>query len=336
MRRDAISLQGLHTFGTATTAEAVVPIRSLAELEAWQARHDPSQPYLILGGGSNVLFATPHYPGTILHNQLMGRRVVVENEREVIWELGAGEAWHDCVLEAVAQGWGGIENLALIPGTVGAAPMQNIGAYGVELQSAFHSLRAYHLSGRAVQDFSAADCAFGYRSSIFKTSQKGAYFILSVQLRLSKAPHVLHTTYGALQAELGPGPHDIRQVAEAVMRIRRSKLPDPAVLGNAGSFFKNPVVDADTYSRLAAEYPDMPAYPAADGVKLAAGWLIEACGWKGKQEGNTGAHARQALVLVNYGGATGSEVWQLAQDIQASVASRFGLQLEPEVNIIQQ
>lgn len=328
------SLRNLNTFGLNEVAEQYLAVADLTTLQTWRNMYyTPGQPLLILGGGSNILLTGP-VSGTVLHNCLLGRTVVAQAENQILWQLGAGEVWHSCVMEAVTNGWGGLENMALIPGTVGAAPMQNIGAYGVELKDVFHSLQALHLPTGELHSFHAEQCRFGYRTSVFKEELRGQYFIVSVTLSLTPAAHHhLKLDYGTVRQELGDRTPTIASVAKAVIHIRSTKLPNPAELGNAGSFFKNPVIPAPQAEALKAQHPDLPAYPAPDGhTKLAAAWLIEQCGWRGKRVGHTGAHAGQALVLVNYGGATGSEVWQLAQDIQASVQQRFGVQLEPEVN----
>jgi UDP-N-acetylmuramate dehydrogenase len=236
----------------------------------------------------------------------------------------------------IERGWGGIENLSLIPGSVGAGPMQNIGAYGVELKDVFYELEAMKLDDLTVHTFSNAACRFGYRESVFKRELRNKFFIISVTFKLSKSAQ-LNTSYGAISTELqrmGVQEPGIRDVSNAVINIRRSKLPDPTLLGNAGSFFKNPEVDEQVFSALKAAYPNVVGYPTSPGrVKLAAGWLIEQCGWKGRVVGHTGSHKDQALVLVNYGGATGKEIWQLALDIKASVLEKFGVNIEPEVNV---
>jgi UDP-N-acetylmuramate dehydrogenase len=326
------SLKALHTFGMNVYARDYVAVKSVADL---QARLPLAPPFLILGGGSNVLF-TRDFEGTIVHNQIKGIAASHEAEDAVYIAVGGGERWHDLVLWCLAQGYGGLENLSLIPGSVGAAPIQNIGAYGVELKDVFWRLEAVELATGAVHVLEWHDCAFGYRDSSFKQQHKGRYFISQVTLRLpKKAP--LNSSYGAIQQQLEknkatPSPDSISQ---AVIQIRQQKLPDPQQIGNAGSFFKNPIIPAATAKLLKIAYPDMPQYPAGEGqVKLAAGWLIDQLGWKGYRKGDAGVHAQQALVLVNYGSATGAELWALAQDIQASVQARFGIVLEPEVNIV--
>lgn len=331
------SLLSYNTFGIDVKADLLAHIGSMEDLHS--ALRDESlrqHERLILGGGSNVLF-TRNFDGVVLLNRIGGISIVKEDESHVWVKAGAGEVWHDLVSWTVEQGWGGMENLSLIPGSVGAGPMQNIGAYGVELKDVFHELEALRMDNMEFQSFNGADCRFGYRESVFKHELKNQYFITSVTFRLSKHP-ILNTSYGAISQELGklgiaqPG---VKDVSEAVTRIRRSKLPDPAVLGNAGSFFKNPEVDQATADRIRGEHPDLVSYPTTPGrVKLAAGWLIEQCGWKGKVVGHTGAHKDQALVLVNYGGATGNEVYELALEIRESVLQRFGVRIDPEVNVV--
>lgn len=291
---------------------------------------------MVFGGGSNILL-TRDWPGVILLNEITGMEVVEETDEHVVVRSGAGELWHQFVTYCVGQGWGGIENLSLIPGKVGAAPMQNIGAYGVEIKDVFDHLEALRLSDGAVVRFSAAECRFGYRESFFKREGKGQYIILNVAFKLAKHPQV-HTHYGSIKHELekrGITQPSIQDVSDAVISIRRSKLPDPLALGNAGSFFKNPVVSAELADRIKAEYPDMVSFPAGDGqVKLAAGWLIEKAGWKGFREANLGVHKDQALVLVNYGGSTGKAIYDLSTRVLESVKEKFGVELEREVNIV--
>lgn len=293
------------------------------------------KPMLVLGGGSNMLF-THDYDGTVLQMAIPGIEIYSETEEEVIVEAGAGVVWHELVLWAVQNGYGGLENLSLIPGTVGASPIQNIGAYGVELKDVFHKLRGYHFD-KGFMEFDAKGCDFGYRQSIFKGELKGKFMVSAVFFKLQKKP-VLKTTYGAIQEELdklGKTNYTIADISEVVCRIRQSKLPDPSTIGNAGSFFKNPELEEEVYARLKISFPDMPGYPAKPGyTKISAAWLIEQCGWKGKVVGHTGTYAKHALVLVNHGGASGPEIWALAKEIIGSVFDKFGIQLEPEVNII--
>lgn len=291
---------------------------------------------LVLGGGSNILF-TKDFPGLVLKNSLKGIEIIKENDDHIWVKSGAGEIWHELVLYCINRNYAGIENLSLIPGLTGAAPMQNIGAYGVELKSVFENLEALRIKDGKFYSFKNADCEFGYRESIFKKSLKGQFIITSVTLRLNKKP-AYNISYGAIQQTLeehGIKELSIKAISDAVISIRQSKLPDPQVIGNAGSFFKNPEIPAQTYVLLSHEYPEMPNYKLPDEmVKIPAGWLIEQCGWKGKKVGNTGSHINQSLVLVNYGQATGEEIKDLAFKIQNSVKEKFGIELNPEVNII--
>lgn len=325
-------LTPLNTFGLPARARRLLVLTSAGQLRALAASPEwVLMPRLVLGGGSNLIF-TGDFRGTVLKVEIGGRRLVGEDEEAWIVEAGAGENWHDFVRWTLAQGWPGLENLSLIPGTVGAAPIQNIGAYGLEMAERFASLEAVELATGAARVFTAADCGFGYRDSVFKRNP-GRWLVTAVRFRLPKrwAPV---TRYADVARELdsqGVTQPTALQVSDAVIAIRRRKLPDPAVIGNAGSFFKNPVVDAATHARLAASHPAMPAYPQADGsVKLAAGWLIEQAGWKGRDLGPVGCYERQALVLVNRGGAIGADVRRIAAAIQAEVQARFGVHIEPE------
>lgn len=326
-----VSLRTFNTFGLDVQARYFSSFGSLEELVGLGDRMKEG-PLLILGGGSNVLLRGD-IDGLVLLNRVMGISLVREDDRHIYVRVGAGESWHGFVEYALERNWAGVENLSLIPGNVGAAPMQNIGAYGVEIKDVFHELSAYHIEERKVYTFSVNDCAFGYRESVFKRQLKGQFIILDVTFRLNKVAH-LHTEYGAIREELGDTEPSIRSVSQAVIRIRRSKLPDPAVIGNAGSFFKNPTVSAAKFEALRAAHPGVVGYPGEAGVKLAAGWLIEQCGWKGFRRGDAGVHARQALVLVNYGHARGQEIYDLSEEILQSVQAKFGVELEREVNII--
>lgn len=317
-------------------AEYFANVRSLQDLKAFlEDEQLHGLPVLILGGGSNILF-TEHVKGLVLLNELSGIEVVSEDQQEVVVKAGAGVNWHELVNYTVQKGWGGLENLSLIPGTVGAAPIQNIGAYGVELKDSFVELEALQLDNKSIVRFTREDCNFGYRDSIFKREGKGKYIILSVTFRLNKQP-VLNTRYGAIEQQLTamgvthPTVHDISQ---AVIAIRTSKLPDPKKIGNAGSFFKNPEIPLQQFEVLQKAYPDIVAYPAGGNhVKVAAGWLIEKAGWKGKVIGNVSMHSQQALVLVNLGGASGKELLDHARNVQRDVEQKFGILLEMEVNI---
>ncbi len=329
-----VSLLPYNSFHFDVNASEFVSVGSVEELEKILSQPGTESP-LILGGGSNILL-TKNIRGTVIKIDLLGIEEVKEESSHIYVKAAAGELWHEFVQYTMKRNWGGLENLSLIPGKVGAAPIQNIGAYGVELKDVFYELEAYDRKEKKVYAFGVNDCGFGYRDSIFKSAEKGRYIILNVTLVLSKNP-VLKTSYGAIREELKKmGIHSptIQDVSQAVIKIRRSKLPDPAEIGNAGSFFKNPVVDQEVFLSLSDKYPEMPAYPHEDkSVKLAAGWLIEQCGWKGYRKGDAGVHVNQALVLVNYGKASGTEILQLSEKIVASVLKKFGVVLEREVNV---
>ncbi|MBC8035310.1 MAG: UDP-N-acetylmuramate dehydrogenase [Chitinophagaceae bacterium] len=330
-----ISLKNFHTFGIDIAARQFAAFKSVTELEELLHLPQMHQP-LILGGGSNLLF-TRDYDGLVLKNEIMGLNIIGQDEQFVYVNTGAGENWHAFVLYCLEHDLAGAENLSLIPGSCGASPMQNIGAYGVELKDIFHELEAYHLQDRKLVKFSKEDCAFGYRESVFKNKYKGHFAIVSVTYKLSRQP-VFHTSYGAIEQELermNLPALSIQGISQAVINIRRSKLPDPAITGNAGSFFKNPETDKQFYDDLKEKIPGIIGYSIGnDRVKLAAGWLIEQCGWKGYRQGDAGCHSKQALVLVNYGNATGREIYDLSERILASVYEKFGVVLEREVNII--
>lgn len=290
---------------------------------------------LVLGGGSNILF-TKNFDGLVLKNGIPGTFLVDADAEHYYVKAGAGENWHRFVMHCVDQNYAGLENLSLIPGNVGASPMQNIGAYGVEIKDVFHELEAYHIEDGRIDIFKKEDCRFGYRESIFKSGLKNQYVILNVTFKLFRNP-IFNTAYGAIMAELDKmkvTDLTIHSIAKAVIRIRESKLPSPTVLGNAGSFFKNPEIDADNFRELKIKFPDIIGYDLpGHKVKLAAGWLIEQCGWKGYRDGDAGCHAQQALVLVNYGNAKGEEILNLSNKIISSVKNRFAVTLEKEVNI---
>lgn len=329
-----VSLKTYNTFGVKARARQFAEVSEVPEILELL---DVQQPELILGGGSNILFRK-NIDGLVVKNNLKGKEVVNEDEQTVEVRFGAGENWHECVLWCIEKGYGGIENLSLIPGTMGAAPMQNIGAYGVELKDVFVALEAIHLEEKAIHNFADTECEFGYRESVFKTTLKGQYFITFVTLRLTKTNHQLNTEYGAIQQileKMNVQNLDIKDISDAVIHIRKSKLPDPANLGNAGSFFKNPVLLKSQFEVLKALHPDMISYDLPDDyVKIPAGWLIEQCGWKGKQIGNTGTYKSQALVIVNHGRARGDEIWDLAHQIQDTVHAKFKILLTPEVNVL--
>lgn len=332
LQRD-ISLDRLNTFGLPARAAGFAAIETPAQLAALMALPEwRSWPRFVLGGGSNLVL-TGDFAGLVLQVRIPGRRLVAEDAEVWLVQAGAGENWHDFVIWTLDRGWLGLENLALIPGTVGAAPIQNIGAYGLEIAERFQQLQAVDLETGKPVTFDHAACRFGYRDSVFKQEVARRYLVTSVTFRLPRRwqPVIRYAELAReLEARNLPQP-TARQVAEVVIAIRSRKLPDPARIGNAGSFFKNPVVDAATFARLAERYPDLPRYPQPDGaVKLAAGWLIERCGWKGRSLGAVGVYEQQALVLVNRGGAQGAEVLRLARAIQASVRAAFGVALEIE------
>ncbi len=330
------NLKELNTFGLAEEARFFINLEEESQLpELLKSEVYQNNPVLWLGGGSNLLL-TRDFPGLVVKLNFKGKSVDIINDKEAIASAKAGENWHQFVQFCLKQNLGGLENLSLIPGNVGTAPIQNIGAYGVEIKDHFYRLRAFDLQEGIWCDFGPGDCDFGYRWSIFKGEHKGRYVISEVQFKLSRKDHFLRTSYGAIQAELerlGLQP-TIQNIAEAVINIREAKLPNPAEIGNSGSFFKNPVVSEAEYDRLKMEFPDLVAYPAEQGYKLAAGWLIEKAGWKGFRRGDAGVHNKQALVLVNYGEAKGSEIKALSEEIQESIYSTFAVSLEAEVNII--
>lgn len=326
------SLKNYNSFGIEVETEFFAAISNEKELIE-VLKSNGNKPFRVLGGGSNVLL-TEDYKGLTLVMQNKGISILEETASHVLIEVQAGENWHELVLWALENDFGGIENLALIPGSVGAAPIQNIGAYGVELSSVFHRCKALDLESLSFNEFDKAACEFGYRSSVFKTHLKGKAIITRVQFKLSKKNHQTHTQYGTLQASLQGKEMSIQNIAASVIAIRKSKLPDPAQIGNSGSFFKNPVIPVNQFKQLQENYPEIPHYPdTAEKIKIPAGWLIEKLGYKGKRFGDAGVHEKQALVLVNYGNAKGVELLNLAQQIQEQVLQNFGVQLEVEVNI---
>jgi UDP-N-acetylmuramate dehydrogenase len=331
------SLKAFNTFGIDASARYFSSFRNTEELVTLLSEPIVQQnPRLILGGGSNLLL-TRNFSGVVLKNEMPGIEKIGEDDLHYYVKAAAGEVWHQFVMHCIANGFAGVENLALIPGCVGASPMQNIGAYGVELKDVFHSLEAMHVKEKQTKTFDIKDCAFGYRESVFKRAEKDQWVILSVTFRLNKRA-VLQTTYGSIDQELDKMQLDnitIKDVAKAVINIRTSKLPNPALIGNAGSFFKNPVVPISVYKKILEHHNNAPSYPINEhDVKVPAGWLIEQAGWKGKNYGRYGVHANQALVLVNYGGATGAEIYALSTSIIEDVKFKFGIELEREVNIL--
>ncbi|WP_405576302.1 UDP-N-acetylmuramate dehydrogenase [Winogradskyella sp. Asnod2-B02-A] len=331
-----VSLKPFNTFGIATNAQSYCDIGSIDELSTVLKTYH-SKPLFILGGGSNMLL-TKDIEALVLHINLKGIEVVSETENTVIVKAMAGENWHNFVLWCLKHNYGGIENLSLIPGNIGTAPIQNIGAYGVELKDVFVSCEALKIEDQSLQKFSKSDCNFGYRESIFKQDVKGQYIITSVNIELSKANHKLHMDYGVIRSELEVNAikePTIQDISNAVISIRQSKLPDPKVIGNSGSFFKNPIISAKEFVELERNFPNVPSYKISDeAIKIPAGWLIEQAGFKGKRFKDYGVHNKQALVLVNYGNATGNEILNLAQLIQSTINRLFNINIEMEVNII--
>lgn len=329
------SLKSYNTFGIDVKAERFVSVSSLEELKS-VLTGNYAEELFVLGGGSNMLL-TQDITATVLHIDLKGIKVVQETEDFAYIQASAGENWHEFVLWTLAQDYGGLENLSLIPGNIGSSPIQNIGAYGVELKDHFVSCEAIDIQTIEMMNFNAEECDFGYRNSIFKNKVKGKYIITSVTFKLSKKNHQLYTNYGSINEALkesGITNPSIQDVSNAVIRIRQQKLPDPRELGNSGSFFKNPVISTEAFQELQKEYPEMPHYKISENeFKIPAGWLIDRAGFKGFREGDAGVHKNQALVLVNYGTATGSEILNLAQKIQDKIQSQFKIALELEVNI---
>ena len=334
--QENISLKPYNTFGIDVKARFFVEITGLAQLQKiLELKAYPNR--FVISGGSNMLL-TKDINALVMHINLKGISIVEEDEDTVEIKVMAGENWHELVLWTLDKGYGGLENLSLIPGNTGTAPIQNIGAYGVELKDVFTSCVAMEVDTGELVTFDQESCKFGYRDSVFKREAKSKYIITSVNLKLTKRNHILNTGYGAIEEELKrmgivyPAP---KNISDAVIAIRESKLPDPKELGNSGSFFKNPIVSKKAFEKLLKAHPDVPSYQMDDNkVKIPAGWLIEKCGLKGKRTGDAGVHEKQALVLVNYGNATGEEILKLAEEIQEEVNKKYGISLQPEVNII--
>lgn len=331
------SLKPYNTFGIEAHAKKFSTFSSIEELVDLLKQVDKSK-LLILGGGSNILFKKEELDHTVLVNKIMGKEIVDENEDFVSVKVGAGENWHEFVLYALNKDWGGIENLSLIPGSVGASPMQNIGAYGVEIKDVFESLEAISIETGEKHIFNHKDCKFGYRESVFKNIYKDKFIIVNVTYKLTKKNHRVNTKYGVIEQELdnmGIKNPTIQDVSKAVIAIRQSKLPDPKKIGNAGSFFKNPIIPLDKYNELVKDFPDMPHYKIDESsVKVPAGWLIDQAGWKGKTFGDFGVHKKQALVIVNYKNAKGEDIYDLSEKILQDIQKRYKICLEREVNII--
>lgn len=333
------SLKALNTFGIDVNAKILATFASIDELGELLANPQIANETnkMILGGGSNILF-TKDYDGVVLRNSIRENEIVKEDQHHIWVRTGAGENWHEFVLYCIVNNFSGVENLSLIPGCTGASPMQNIGAYGVEIKEVFHSLEAFHLHDKTIVTFSNNDCQFGYRDSVFKNKYRNQFAITHVTFRLRKQPK-FNTQYGAIEQELekmGVTELSIKAISDAVIRIRQQKLPDPNVIGNAGSFFKNPAIPNKQFDSLKTQFPSIPGYEnkVQGTVKVPAGWLIEQCGWKGYKNGDAGVHEKQALVIVNFGSATGAEIFNLSTQVKESVMEKFGIDLEREVNII--
>jgi len=334
--QENISLKEFNTFGIDKKAKFFIEVHSAkAVVEALDFAEGKGLPIFILGGGSNILL-TRDIHAVVIKINIKGINLVEENDTEVLVKVGAGEGWHDFVLKAINNEWAGVENLSLIPGTVGASPMQNIGAYGVEIKEVFHSLEAIDRNSKETVTFEHLACKFGYRESIFKNVAKDKYVITHVNFRLQKKPN-FNISYGAIAQILQENQIDdlsLKAVSDAVIHIRQSKLPDPRVIGNAGSFFKNPTISIEQFDKLKSKHPNIPGYENEEGIKVPAAWLIEQAGWKGKRFGQIGVHAMQPLVLVNYGHGDGLEIAKLSEEIQHDVMDKFGIELSPEVNFI--
>ena len=330
------SLKNYNTFCIDRYAKYFAAFTSVDDLNILLSTDNPQLTTLILGGGSNILF-TKNYEGLVLKNNIEGIHTIHEDEDHIYVKAGAGENWHKFVMHCIKNNFAGVENLSLIPGNIGASPMQNIGAYGAEIKDVFHSLEAFHLKEKRIINFSTNDCGFGYRESVFKKKYKDQFVILNVTYRLNKKPQY-NISYGAIKEELKKlniRELNIKAISQAVINIRKSKLPDPKVIGNAGSFFKNPEITKDEFVVLEAQFENLQTYPLDNGnVKLSAAWLIEQCGWKGFRRGDAGCYEKQPLVLVNYDNASGKEIYDLSEEIKQSVKEKFDVELEREVNII--
>lgn len=331
-----ISLKPYNTFGIDVKAKSFVSVNTTEDLVTL-LNTNQDQPKFILGGGSNMLL-TKDITDLVIHINLKGKSIVSESEEHILIKCNAGENWHEFVLWCLEHNYGGLENMSLIPGNVGTSPIQNIGAYGVELKDTFHSCEALNLNTLEIEIFTNLDCKFEYRNSIFKTSVKGQYIILNVTFKLSTKNHNLKVDYGAIKEQLiqnSISTPTIKDISNAVIAIRQSKLPDPKEIGNSGSFFKNPVISIDAFTNLLKNFPEAPCYKVSTSeVKVPAGWLIETAGFKGKTFGNYGVHKKQALVLVNYGGASGNDILKLSKLIQETVLRIFDIEIEAEVNIL--
>ncbi|HSM63369.1 MAG TPA: UDP-N-acetylmuramate dehydrogenase [Gillisia sp.] len=330
------SLKSYNTFGIDVKAKTLISVTNIDELIS-VLKNNYEEDLFILGGGSNMLL-TKDVDTNVIHIDLKGIDVVRETGESVFVKANAGENWHEFVLYTLQHNWGGLENLSLIPGNVGTSPIQNIGAYGVELKDYFYSCEAINIQTLEIVNFTAEECEFAYRNSIFKEKLKGKFIITNVVFQLTKTNHKLLTNYGAINdalKEMGVENPEIKDISNAVIKIRQEKLPDPKILGNSGSFFKNPVINTPEFEILKKQFPEIPHYSVGENnIKIPAGWLIDKAGLKGYREGDAGVHKNQALVLVNFGKATGEEILNLARKVQTEIFTKFNIQLEPEVNII--
>lgn len=332
--RENYNIKALNTFGLDVRTRYFCSLQKLGGIRSiiqWADAH-AGLPVMFLGGGSNMLFVND-FPGLLVHVRLQAREILGQDDDYCYVRAAAGENWHEFVRWTIGQNLAGLENLSLIPGTVGAAPMQNIGAYGVELKDCFHELQALDWRSGEIRNFTLEECRFGYRDSFFKSVEPDRWLIVSVIFRLPRKPE-WKVGYAGVKEQLEGNALDARSISDAIIKLRQSKLPDPAQVGNAGSFFKNPLVSQAQWEGLKAAFPAIPGWAQQDQVKVSAGWLIDQCGWKGKRDGDAGAYEKHALVLVNHGNASGAQIWRFAQDIIASVQDRFGVTLEPEPRVI--
>jgi UDP-N-acetylmuramate dehydrogenase len=332
--RENVSLKTLNTFGLDAKARYFCSLHKMGGLRSvmqWAQEH-PDLPVMFLGGGSNMLFVAD-FPGLVVQVRLLDKEILGQDDNYFYVRAAAGENWHDFVRWTIDQNMAGLENLSLIPGTVGAAPMQNIGAYGVEVKDCIYEVQAIDWRTAEIRDFSVEECRFGYRDSFFKSVEPGRWLIVTVVFRLPRKPQ-WKTAYAGVREQLDGKTLNARLISDAIINIRQSKLPDPAVIGNAGSFFKNPMIPQVQWETLQAQFPGIPGWPQGEEVKLSAGWLIDQCGWKGKRDGDAGTFEKHALVLVNHGNATGAQIWDFAYAIVTSVQVKFGVTLEPEPRVV--
>jgi UDP-N-acetylmuramate dehydrogenase len=332
--RENVSLKALNTFGLDAKARYFCSLHKMGGLRSvmqWAKEH-PDLPVMFLGGGSNMLFVAD-FPGLVVQVRLLDKEILGQDDNYFYVRAAAGENWHDFVRWTIDQNMAGLENLSLIPGTVGAAPMQNIGAYGVEVKDCIYEVQAIDWRTAELRDFSVEECRFGYRDSFFKSVEPGRWLIMTVVFRLPRKPQ-WKTAYAGVREQLEGKTLNARLISDAIINIRQSKLPDPAVIGNAGSFFKNPMIPQAQWETLQAQFPGIPGWPQGEEVKLSAGWLIDQCGWKGKRDGDAGTFEKHALVLINHGNATGAQIWDFACAIVTSVQDKFGVKLEPEPRVV--